>query len=295
MRAKMPEKYRDLKFSTAADGANGLFFVPSPKDHFKKLKVIVSDSEMFVPVKGMEGCYEISNKGRVKANRKTVPLPNGGGRDQEQCFLLHDKSGKYPRVKLQKDGEDLNKLVHVLVAEHFIPNPDRGVFTQVNHINGDPNCCAVYNLEWVTPEYNAFHAIEIGLRTGLKKKEILEIKALFAAGATSEAIELKFDRSRQTICDIKQGRHRSLEPEAPIRYQYGNIFWDHVSVSLPTRTPTWEEMCHVKDLFFELNETVVQFHPSIEEYVNNHPYCLHLWRSQTEIHELPPSILTGIK
>lgn len=71
--------------------------------------------------------------------------------------------------------------------------------------------------------------------------------------------------------------------------------WDHVSVSLPNRCPNWEEMCHVKDLFFELNETVVQFHPSIEEYVNNHPYCLHLWRSQTDIHELPPSILTGIK
>ena len=71
--------------------------------------------------------------------------------------------------------------------------------------------------------------------------------------------------------------------------------WDHVSVSLADRTPTWDEMCAVKDIFFEPNETVVQFHPRAEEYVNNHPYCLHLWRSQTEIHELPPSILTGVK
>lgn len=71
--------------------------------------------------------------------------------------------------------------------------------------------------------------------------------------------------------------------------------WDHVSVSTPNRCPTWEEMCHVKDLFFEPFETVVQFHPSIEEYVNNHPFCLHLWRSQNLVHELPPSILTGLK
>jgi len=71
--------------------------------------------------------------------------------------------------------------------------------------------------------------------------------------------------------------------------------WDHVSVSLKTRCPTWPEMCMVKDLFFDPNETVVQFHPSIEEYVNNHPFCLHLWRSQTDRHELPPSWMTGIK
>lgn len=71
--------------------------------------------------------------------------------------------------------------------------------------------------------------------------------------------------------------------------------WDHVSVSLPNRCPNWPEMCLVKDLFFELNETVVQFHPSIEEYINCHPYCLHLWRSQTDIHDLPPSELIGPK
>lgn len=71
--------------------------------------------------------------------------------------------------------------------------------------------------------------------------------------------------------------------------------WDHVSVSLPNRCPNWPEMCFIKDLFFELNETVVQFHPSIEEYVNCHPHCLHLWRSQTDIHELPPSEMVGPK
>lgn len=58
--------------------------------------------------------------------------------------------------------------------------------------------------------------------------------------------------------------------------------WEHVSVS-PCNTkrkkcPTWEEMCEIKDLFFEPYECVVQYHPPKSEYVNNHPYCLHLWR-----------------
>jgi hypothetical protein len=63
--------------------------------------------------------------------------------------------------------------------------------------------------------------------------------------------------------------------------------WDHVSVSLPSRCPTWTEMCAVKDLFFDDCDTVVQFHPAAAEYVNLHSNCLHLWRDQVNGHVLP--------
>jgi len=66
--------------------------------------------------------------------------------------------------------------------------------------------------------------------------------------------------------------------------------WEHVSVSLMHRCPTWDEMCFIKNLFFEEEETVVQFHPKKSEYKNLHPYCLHLWRDTTKEFELPPSI-----
>ncbi len=58
--------------------------------------------------------------------------------------------------------------------------------------------------------------------------------------------------------------------------------WDHVSVTILNheRCPTWEEMCWVKGLFFRPSECVVQFHPSEDDYVNCHPYCLHLWKPQ---------------
>lgn len=54
--------------------------------------------------------------------------------------------------------------------------------------------------------------------------------------------------------------------------------WEHVSASLETRTPTWDEMCFVKNLFWDEEDCVIQYHPPKSEYVNCHPYCLHLWR-----------------
>lgn len=67
--------------------------------------------------------------------------------------------------------------------------------------------------------------------------------------------------------------------------------WEHVSVSYRKRMPTWEEMCKVKDMFWNEDETVVQFHPKKSEYVNTHKYCLHLWRKKNTDFELPPKYL----
>lgn len=71
--------------------------------------------------------------------------------------------------------------------------------------------------------------------------------------------------------------------------------WDHVSVSLPSRCPTWEEMQYIKTLFWDDEDCVVQFHPPKSEYVNNHPYCLHLWKKQGCQYTTPPSIMVGSK
>lgn len=71
--------------------------------------------------------------------------------------------------------------------------------------------------------------------------------------------------------------------------------WDHISVSLETRCPSWAEMCFVKDLFFEPHEVAMQLHPAKADYVNHHPYCLHLWRPQAKRIPLPPSIFVGPK
>ena len=73
------------------------------------------------------------------------------------------------------------------------------------------------------------------------------------------------------------------------------IPWEHVSVSLPTRCPNWPEMCFIKRLFWSPDEVVMQIHPPESEYVNNHNFCLHMWRPLKAEIPLPPSIAVGLK
>jgi hypothetical protein len=77
--------------------------------------------------------------------------------------------------------------------------------------------------------------------------------------------------------------------------------WEHVSVRiserkgkiLTDRTPTWNEMCLVKDLFWDKEDCVIQYHPAESEYVNQHKFVLHLWRPKS-VFPVPPKILVGI-
>jgi hypothetical protein len=77
--------------------------------------------------------------------------------------------------------------------------------------------------------------------------------------------------------------------------------WEHVSVTLQDgkkmvkRCPTWEEMVFVKNQFWNENETVMQLHPAQADYVNNHDYCLHLWRPVFREIPTPPAEYVGIK
>lgn len=76
--------------------------------------------------------------------------------------------------------------------------------------------------------------------------------------------------------------------------------WDHVSVHARDgrgdgnpRIPTWVEMCYVKDLFFDPEECVVQYHPRRSVYRNAHEHVLHLWRPQDATLPEPNPDLVG--
>lgn len=73
--------------------------------------------------------------------------------------------------------------------------------------------------------------------------------------------------------------------------------WEHASISVSneSRIPSWEEMCHVKDLFWGDDEAVMQLHPPKVDYVNLHQHCLHLWKPTMSKIPLPPSICVGPK
>ena len=71
------------------------------------------------------------------------------------------------------------------------------------------------------------------------------------------------------------------------------IPWEHVSVSLKERCPTWPEMSWIKGLFWRETETVVQYHPPKADYVTFHPFCLHMWRPIGVDIPRPPTIAVG--
>lgn len=146
--------------------------------------------EVWKPVVGYEGLYEVSNLGRVfgiKRNRiKTLTL---------------DKKG-YQNVLLSKDGKGKRHRLHKLVAQVFIPNPENK--TEVHHIDfGKSN--VVTNLMWVTPDEhkelhkeNALHVFQYSLN-GEFIKEYSSIKEIVE--------QTGFDRT--TVIDCCNGKYKT--------------------------------------------------------------------------------------
>lgn len=76
--------------------------------------------------------------------------------------------------------------------------------------------------------------------------------------------------------------------------------WEHLSIHIAARknqqkTPTWNQMCLIKDLFWGKDDLVVQFHAPASMWKNHHPAVLHLWRPIDEAVPFPPSMLLGYK
>lgn len=69
--------------------------------------------------------------------------------------------------------------------------------------------------------------------------------------------------------------------------------WDHVSVSFDCKTPSWSDMVEIKCMFFKPNEACAQFFPA--ECENKAPVCLHIWRPQNALLQMPPRWMVGIK
>ena len=112
--------------------------------------------------------YEISSHGRVYSRKRDIILKP------------YYDGWKYPKVSLQYNGRRVDRTIHRLVAEAFIPNTLNK--PEVNHLDGNKDNNRVDNLEWVTRSENEIHAFKNGLNdrssydAGRPKRRVLVIE-----------------------------------------------------------------------------------------------------------------------
>jgi hypothetical protein len=104
----------------------------------------MEEEEIWKPIKGYEGLYEVSSIGRVRCLNY---------RNRGEIHIKASSGLRYCQVCLTKDGKMRCFYVHRLVAEAYLPEPKEGE-TQVNHKNGDKRDNRISNLEWVSPIVN---------------------------------------------------------------------------------------------------------------------------------------------
>lgn len=131
----------------------------------------------YLAVKDYEGLYEVNRSGEVRSVDRTV-LGKDGAKYFKKGRVLRPTQNKqvgYLQVSLWKGNTGVSHYVHRLVAQAHIPNP-KGLL-EVNHIDGDRHNNCVTNLEWLSRQGNAQHAVDTGLRTythRLTREEFIE-------------------------------------------------------------------------------------------------------------------------
>lgn len=144
--------------------------------------------EKWVNIREYDG-FCVSNYGRIKfKDGRITPGHNSNG---------------YRRIHLKrKDGTESHKMVHILVARHFIPSIDGKNF--VNHKDGNRQNNTVRNLEWCSRNENCKHAYETGLNRSTRKIRQLNIKnnttkTFESIQEASNTMDIPYHRIWQTL------------------------------------------------------------------------------------------------
>lgn len=108
------------------------------------------DGEEWKEMKGYEGLYYISNKGRVRSR-----VRRGGGGLMK---LSTNKQTGYRTVNVCKNQKHKNFTIHRLLAIHFIPNPED--LPLVDHIDRDRTNNDLSNLRWCSHKTNSINNVK---------------------------------------------------------------------------------------------------------------------------------------
>lgn len=126
------------------------------------------EREIWKDIKNYDGLYQVSNLGRIKRIRFT----NGKYDFPKEKILSPNKNKKckYLGVDLHKNGKRKRFLVHRLVAEAFIPNPNN--LFEVNHKDENKLNNNINNLEWCTRKYNMNYGTQVERAHKKQRKKV---------------------------------------------------------------------------------------------------------------------------
>lgn len=191
--------------------------------------------EIWKNIKNYEGLYQVSNLGRIKRLSKEVNYKNNDTRTLKEKVLTPCISKKYYQVVLTKNHKEKTYLLHRLVAEAFIPNPENK--PEVNHINANVNDNSVNNLEWNTRLENMQHAVKNNLLNVKKgKKHYMYHKYGKEHRNSKEIIQLTIDnkiiKKWDSLADVERNLNikasnicKCLKKE---RETAGNYKWKYI-------------------------------------------------------------------
>lgn len=165
--------------------------------------------EVWKPVVGYEGEYEVSNLGRIKSKARTIIHGHTGTRIIPETIRKIQTRSHGRKYVLLSNKRPI--AIHRAVAEAFIgPCPDG---CNCNHIDGDPANNRVENLEWITHSENMKHAYRNGLtpvgekrgNSKLTNSTAASIKKMLRDGVRVFEVAKHFCLHKSTVQNIKNG------------------------------------------------------------------------------------------
>lgn len=152
-----------------------------------------------VPIVGYSELYSVDNNGNIFSF--------------EYKKFLKTNIKEYVHVTLYKNGQPKTHLLHRIIAEAFLLNPDN--LPEVNHKNGNKLDNSIENLEWITKSGNAQHAMSLGLlksRSGesngnakISEKDVKYIRSMAKVKSQSQ-IAKELNISQTLVSQVQMGK-----------------------------------------------------------------------------------------